>query len=247
MESIVNILYHKWKGYHPLYWRNKDSYYFTYYNVNNIKYPENHPGYRIIQKIGWDHSSYHVTNKILYDNLPIEEDKVIQELPYRKFICRPIGYGKLFVYRIHLLITPPSSFFDSFQHGYFIRNRPSSFIPKSYYDPFTFSILRENSFVYVDKDQSIVDRVDFKNFPYVARDFLIKSQDIGTFIDYMNQVGWKSEQTILTQRDIFIQLKEINERLATLKKIYKSKEIKDHYIYKLFNQKHIKGLQRIRS
>ncbi len=245
MKHMVNILYHRWKGYHPLYWMGRDTYYFTCYNIQSDIFPKEHTGYRIIQKIQKGSSSYNVINQFQYRDQPMEEDVFAKKLPYRKFICKPIGYEGQFVYRIHLLVTPPSAFFDSLQHGYFIRNQRRVFTPKTYYDPFTTSILRDNSFIYVERNRSILDGVDFNTFPYVARDFLIRSKDIYHFIEYMMNNGWEGEQVILTQEDIFEQLKWIENRIQHLKSSYKNKELKDYYIYEIFNQRDIDELQRL--
>lgn len=247
MDIFVNIQFDKWQGYNPLYWKGKKGNFYSYYNINTKKYPEKYLGYRIIQRIYTKNNNYLVENHFLLDDQPLKEEDFKSEIFINKYICRPIKFNNSFVYRIHLPITPSSTLFDSLGHGYYIRNIPRNFNPRNYYDPFTFSILREATFKYINEHQSIKEFINHDIYPYVARDFLVKQDDIKKFLNNMKTNRWEAENKIINQQDVYNQLKIRERRIRELKNIYKNKEINDKFIDRIFSSTYKKQLKKLKG
>jgi len=247
VDNFVNILFESWQGYNLLYWKGKKNNFYSYYNINTKKYPENYLGYRIVQRIYTKNKDYIVENNYFLDDQKIKRDDFTRDIFINRYICRPIKFKNSFVYRIHLPITPSSSFFDSLGHGYYIRNITRIFNPKNYYDPFTFSILRESTFKYISEKQSIKDLINCNIYSYVARDFLIEHNNIKSFLNVMESNGWIIEEKTINQLDVYNQLKLRERKINELKKVYKNKEINDKYVNKIFNSIYEQQLKKIKG
>lgn len=245
--NIVNILFDRWQGYNPIYWSSKDRNYLSYYNVWHEKYPKRYSGYRIMQKIYKNSREYKVENEYFYGDQVIEKKEFTKIIPLNKFICRPIKKAESFLYRIILPITPSSSFFDSLENGYYIRDVFNCYNPKTYYDPFTFSVLKDYCLTYVKKEQSITDLIDYDTYPYVGRDILIEHAYIESFLKKMKEYGWTVQNPLFSQEDVYNQLEKNKNKINYLKNLFTNKEIKEKYFKKIFQCTNKKQLEKLKG
>ncbi|MCR1897893.1 hypothetical protein NSA47_02685 [Irregularibacter muris] len=246
-QYIVNVLFDKWQGYHPISWQGETEDYFALYNVHHSIYPKRYSGYRILQRLNSQHNKCTVENEYFYQDDSLSQEDFIKHIPINHYICSPSILGEEFVYRIVLPITPPSSFFDGFRSGYYIRNVEECYNPRVYHDPFTFSTLKESCFIYINEGQAILETIDWKIYPHVGRDFLIKQEDIEGFVKNMEKWGWHLQYPLFSEKDVYDRLKRKENQIQELKNLFKDQNIREKYIYRIFQCIHKQQLEQLKG